>query len=201
LAALIEPQAGSSNRVLIPVSVDRERRLLSDLLRRIEDRLVHVLEAHVRQSNAKSYCLALLYEPDFPLPPTPVFGPSDLSDLPTGHGDHLWHPPDWTALDRQAQNGAAFIAADPTLVDLTAMVARLDALDPSERANHIRATLNRVARRLTSRLKDLDAAPLPRFVVYATDVTGADLAVNLPAALGAELRQVLARGDFLPEFD
>jgi hypothetical protein len=166
---------------------------MAKLHRRVEDRLVEVLPALVREhAREPIYCLALHYQLEWPLPPTAVLGSERERTRDMRDGEALWpsvyNPAAFGSYTGQSLGGRPLTAVDAELA------ATLDEIPVSteESRQRGRATLNRVARRL-HKLDWRSIAPVTDdFVVFAVDLELTHLQDNLHHSIPAPLHKRLA---------
>jgi hypothetical protein len=169
--------------------------------RRVEDRLVEVLPALVREHVREPiYCLALHYQMEWPLPPTVVVGVErerrewmrDLRDA-----EALWpavcNPAAFRSYTGESLGGRPLADID---AELAAALAEIP-VSTKESRSWGRATLNRVAWRL-QKLDWRSIAPVTdHFVVYAVDLELIHLEENLRDSVPAPLCTWLTRQGLL----
>ncbi len=194
LEQLIEEEPGQPAEIVFSRSASR-RRVAEEDYKRLADVLVTTLERFVRDEGPGSFCLALQYDPGVPLPPTPVLGPAMFAERFDGRADRLWNPAEWPEFAALAEQGSRFLD-QPEIGSAIERVAVLGSFD----ADHCVVVLNTVAKRLNEALADIRPRVVPRFIVYATDVTTADLVENFIAAISPEIRSELEAKQLLPTY-
>jgi hypothetical protein len=195
LAALIEEEPGQPARVVYSRK-RRRRRLTARDRARLDDLLVERLERYVREHGEASFCLALMYDPVEPLPPSPILGPAGFAQAHAGEPAVVWNPAEWPGFDSLLHEGERFLD-EP---DIAAAIARAtDALATDEGLGVV--ILNAVAKRLNEALADVRPGVVPRFVVYPSDPAGADLVANFAAITTPEIRSELEAIELFPAGD
>lgn len=174
---------------------------MGTLHRRVEDRLVEVLPALVREHvDEPIYCLALHYQLEWPLPPTVVVGVEherrewrrDLQDA-----EPLWpsvcNPAEFSGYVGESLGGQPLTEID---AELAAALAEIPVSTDDSRTRG-RATLNRVAQRL-QKLDWRSIAPVTDdFAVFAVDFELTHFEENFRRTVPAPLRGRLVRQGLL----
>jgi hypothetical protein len=168
---------------------------MDKLQRRVEDRLVAVLPALVREhADEPIYCLALHYELESPLPPTVALGLERDREAWMQTIDNLqtlkltvWNPAEFSNYSGESIGGS--------LTDVDAELARAVNAIPENAdgaAERGRSALNRAARRL-QKLDWPSIAPVTYdFAVFAVDLELTHLDENLGHSVPASLRKRLS---------
>jgi len=169
---------------------------IAALHRPVEDRLVELLPALVGEHvNEPIYCLALHYQPEWPLPPNVAAGiERDRREWMQSIRDPetlwltVWNPAEFSSYSGESLGGRPLTDVD---AELAAALAEIPE-NSEESREHGRATLNRVARRL-QKLDWQPIAPVTAdFVVFAVDLELTHLEENLRYSVPAALRKRLA---------
>lgn len=207
--ATIWPSFDSSGRVLevrehsfrgerVLYRARRRGTPMAKLHRRVEERLVEVLPALVREHACEPiYCLALHYQLEWPLPPIAVLGSErerrerrrDRRDA-----EALWYsvynPATFGSYTGESLGGRPLDDVD---AELAATLAEIP-VSTEESRQRGRATLNRVARRL-QQLDWRSIAPVTDdFVVFAVDLELTHLEDNLHQSARIAARSTGAAG-------